>query len=677
MARLYSLFSTALLFTALFLTGCSGGETAADSDGATTTSEQDRTVVATYGDSTLTLAEFEQAYANANDVSTPTTDSVAAYKEFLQQYVNFRLKVRAARAAGLDTLPSVQQEVHTYRQKMARPRVMRAEVYEPLVRDLYERRQQEVDVSHILKRVPPDAPPEDTLAAYRSMQAIADSIERGVPFEALAYRNSEDPSVQKKGQRGYRGRIGYLRAGQIVKPFEDRMYNVPPDSVSDIFRTRFGYHILKVHGRRPAQPPIRLSHIMIRPQGDSTRPRRLLDSLRTEVVQNGASFSALAKEYSEDRRSAQKGGDLGTVESVQSLPPAFRSAVPRLDSVGAVSDVVKSRFGFHLIQLTDREELPSFDDAYEDLKEQVSGRPRVDRQKARFARRVRSEQGSTVDTSRILGAVGVTSADTLSRVLLPAVQQDSAAAPPVATLGDSTFTLDQLARHVMQADGGAQMSVADVIDDFMNEKAIQYATANLEAQDSSFAATMKEYREGLLVFQFMQDSVWAAAASDTAGLRRLYRQQRDTYRFPERVRTIVLRAAADSLVHHYQTDTTDASPLSDLVARAESDSLVTVDTVMVTDASPDVYQRVLSEEDGAPLGPLSQDGDALLLLRDTRLPPRRKTFEEARSSVVRDYQERYEDQVLSRLRRRYDVTTYPERLQRAFADPMSASSSSQ
>ena len=673
MARLYSLLSTALLCAGLLLTGCSGGETASSPDEIGTRSGQDRTVVATYGDSTLTLAGFEDAYANANDVSTPATDSVAAYQEFLQQYVNFRLKVRAAREAGLDTLPSVQREVRTYREKMARPKVMRAEVYEPLARDLYERRQQEVDVSHILRRVPPDAPPKDTLAAYRTMQAIADSVERGVPFDALAYRNSEDPSAQKKGQRGYRGRIGYIRAGQIVKPFEDRMYKTPPDSVSDIFRTRFGYHILKVHGRRAAQPPIRLSHIMVRASGDSTQPRRLLDSLRTEIVQNGAQFDTLAKEYSEDRRSAQKGGDLGKVESVQSLPPSFRSAVPQLDSVGAVSDVVKSRFGYHLIKLTDREEPPSFDDAYQDLKEQVSGRPRVDRQKAQFASRVRSENGTTVDTSRILEAVGVASADTLSRVLLPAVQRDSAATPPVATLGDSTFTLDQLARHVMQADGGAQMSIADVIEDFLNEKAIQYATATLEERDPSFAATMKEYREGLLVFQFMQDSVWAAAASDTAGLRRHFRQKRDQYRFPERVRTVVIRAAADSLLRRYQRDPTDTNPLSPLVEQARADSLVTADTIMVTDASPEVYRRVLSEADGATVGPVTQDGDALLLLRDTRLPPRRKTFEEARSSVVRDYQERYEEQVLSRLRRRYDVKTYPERLRRAYADTTSSS----
>lgn len=667
-------FSAAALCTVLFLAGCSGGPSATAPDSAP--SSQDEIVVASYGDSTLTLSEFERAYRNANDVSSPASDSLGAYQSFLQQYVNFRLKVRAAREAGLDTLPSVRSEVHSYRQKMARPKVMRAQVYEPVVRDLYERRQEEVDVSHILKRVSPDASPEDTLAAYREMQAIADSVEDGVPFAALAYRNSEDPSAQKKGQRGYRGRIGYIRAGQIVKPFEDRMYSVSPDSVSDIFRTQFGYHILKVHGRRPAQPPVRLSHIMIRPGGDTTQTRALLDSLRSELIRNDADFAALAKQYSEDRRSAPKGGDLGTVESPQSLPPSFRQVVPRLDSVGAVSEVVKSRFGYHLIKLTDRDTLPSFEEAYSDLKEQISGRPRVEKQKETFARQVRAEQGTTVDTTRILRAVNVSSADTLSRVLLSRADSSTSAARSVATLGDSTFTLAQLARHVMQADGGAQMSIADVIDDFLNEKALQYATAGLEERDPSFAATMKEYREGLLVFQFMQDSVWTAAAQDTAGLRQFYREQPDQYRFPERVRTVVLRAAADSLLPSYRPDAPDTSALPSIVKRAQADSLVTVDTVMVTDGSPEAYRPVLSIVDGAAAGPVTQDGDALLLIRDTRLPARRKSFAEARSSVVRDYQERYEDEVLDRLRRRYEVQTYPERLRPAFRDTTSTAVSS-
>jgi len=674
MARRPLVRSTLLLTALLVLASCSGSQSSTEAPDSKPETASDP-VVATYGDSTITLSEFEEAYVEANKTTTPTADSLGAYKDFLDQYVNYRLKVRAARAAGLDTLSSVQREVASYRQKMATPKLRRSKIYEPLVRTLYERRQQEVNVSHILIRVPPDAPPSDTAEAYRKIQTIADSLDQGVPFEELAYRNSEDPSAQKKGQRGYQGRIGYIRAGQIVEPFEERMYTVPPNSISDIFRTKFGYHILKVHARRPARPPIRLSHIMIRPNTDSVAPRQFLDSLRTEIVRDSANFAALAKKHSEDGRSASRGGDLGKIESLQSLPSSFRKAVPNLDTVGAVSDVLKSRFGYHLIKLTDREERQSFEEAYEDLKEQISGRPRVERREKQFARTVRSEEGVTVDTSRILQAANVSSVDTLSRALLSVVDQDSAAtSPSVATLGDSTYTLDQLARHVMQTDGGAQLSIGEVIEDFLNDKAFSYAAARLEERDAAFAETMKKYREGLLVFQFMQDSIWTVATQDSAGLRQTYRKRKDQYRYPDRVRTVVLRASADSLLQPYAGGAGNASQPLALVEKAGADSLVSVDTMMVTDDSPDIYQQVQSMSDSTLAGPVEQDGQRLLLVRDTLLPARQKTFEEARSSVIRDYQNIYEDKVLQRLRRRYQVETHPDRLQHAFDDERRASS---
>ncbi len=645
----------------LLLAGCAGGP-------STTSDEEDEAsppVVAVIGDTTVTLSEFEAAYRDANPQSP--SDSLAAYEDFLEQYVNYRLKVRAARDAGLDSLPSVQQEMRSYRHKLARPRIMRTEVYEPLTRALYERQQQEVDVSHLLIRVDPDAPPEDTVDAVRTMQSLVDSLQQGVPFEELAYRHSDAPPAQQKGERGFRGRLGYVRAGQLVEPFEKRMYSVPPDSVSDVFRSQYGYHILKVHERRPARPPIRLSHIMLRPDTSSS-PRALLDSLRTEIVRHGAPFDSLAEAYSEDPQSASNGGDLGMVESLQALPSPFRDAVPQLDSVGAVSPVVETRFGYHLIKLTDREEQPTYEEAYDDLKEQIADRPRVERRKEAFAQSVRAEVKSRVDTAAIVDAAPVSTLDTLSRPLLSLVDADAPSRETIATLGDSTFTLSQLARHVMNTDGGAQMTVGEVLDDFLNQNAVRYAEARLEKRDPAFAAEMKEYREGLLAFEFMEDSVWTAAAQDTSGLRQLYRQNRDQYRFPERVRTAVFRAPTDSLLAPYTSVGADSEALSTLVERAAADSLVRVDTAMVTDSSATVYRRVLDIDDHTAVGPIRQSGESLVLVRDTVLSPRRKTFDEARSSVVQDYQNQYEDEVLFRLRRKYEVTTYPEHLRRAFAD---------
>jgi peptidyl-prolyl cis-trans isomerase SurA len=274
--------------------------------------------------------------------------------------------------------------------------------------------------------------------------------------------------------------------------------------------------------------------------------------------------------------------------------------------------------------------------------------------------------GVTVDTTQILRATNLPRLDTLSRPLLSLVDSAAAPSPPIATIGDSTFTLDQLARHVMQTDGGARMTVGEVLDDFLDTKTFQYAGARLEEQDPSFAAKMKEYREGLLAFQFMQDSVWTAAAQDSSGLRAYFENRRDRYRFPDRVRTLVLRAPDDSLLHSYSDSVETPIAFGALADSAAADSLVSVDTTMVTDESPDVYQTVLSMTDSSRTGPIDHDGRALLLARDRQLPARQKTFAEARSSVVRDYQDQYEDEVLRRLRQRYDADTHPDRLRAAF-----------
>lgn len=651
-----------LLVACVLATGCAGGSVSTTSETAS-----DASLVATVAGEPITMDEFETAYEEAHRQPVSTSDSLSSYEEFLEQYVNYRVKVRAARDAGLDTLSSVQREMRSYRNKLARPRLMRSKVYEPLTRTLYQRRQEEVDVSHILIRVPENASPEDTLEAYKEIQTIADSLQRGRSFEELAYRNSDDPSAQKEGERGYNGRLGFIRAGQIVEPFEKRMYALEPGKVSDIFRTQYGYHLLKVHDRRPALPPIRLSHIMIGSNSEASSPRSLLDSLRTELIKGNATFSELAKQYSDDRRSAPKGGDLGQVESIQSLPPSFQEVVTQLDSVGAVSEVVESQYGHHLIQLTGREERPSYDEAYDDLKETISGRPRVERQKDAFAQSVRRDVNVEVDTSRLLQEVNASSLDTLSRALLT-VTEGQASPTPIATLGDSTYTLGQLGQHVMQTDGGARSTLNESLDDFLNEKAFLYAQAQLEESDSEFAAEMKEYREGLLVFQFMQDSVWEAATEDTAGLRQTYRERRDQYRFPERVRSVTFRAPSDTLLVPYRTAYSDTTTLSRLVTRADADSLVLVDTTLVTDASADIYQQLQSVENGSAVGPVAHEDDYLFMIRDTVLPARRKTFEEARSSVIRDYQDLYEEEVLSRLRRRYDVETFPERLRHAVED---------
>lgn len=657
-----------LLFVGL-CAGCSGSQRTGNSDSANSPSTEGP-VVARYADTAITLAELDSAFAESVGGRENAADSsLSAYRDFLDQYLNYRLKVYAAHDAGLDTLPSIQQDVQEYRQKLARPLVLRKEVYEPLARTQYERRQTAIDVSHILIRTSSN---EDTVSASRTARAIADSLDRGVPFDSLAYRNSEDPSARKKGQRGYMGRLGYLRAGQVVEPFERRMYALEPGEVSDVFRTKFGYHIIKVHDRRPTEPPIRLAHILRSPRSGSAEARQFLDSLRTKIVNNQISFSAAAKAHSQHPKSATNGGSLGKVK-VRSLPGPLRKAVASMDTVGSISGAVKSRYGYHLLKLTGREERKSFEEMYDKLQARLSGQPRAERRKRAFAREVHAEEGVTVDTARILEATDTASIDSLAHPLLSRTDSAASPSPRVATLGDSTYTLNQMARHLMQADGGAQLAIEELIESFLTEKAIQYAAIRQTQRNSALAKEIRKYREGALLFRYMQDSVWTAAAQDSAGLRATYRQNRDQYRFPERVRTIVFRAPADSLLQPHKRAYEEGRSPRATVAAATKDSLVSADTVYVTDRSGEVYQAVRSVDDLESVGPTAKDDEWLFMIRDTRLPPQPKTFEEARNSVVQDHQQKYEQKVIRRLRDRYNADTYPERLRPPFREQSSSS----
>ena len=261
MKRHSLLLLTALLTSATLIVGCSGSRTAAVPAGA-----DDPSVVAVIDGEPLTLDEFETRYARASGgAAVAADDSLEAYRDFLQRYVNFRVKVKAARDAGLDESDEVLSEIRTYRTNLARPYLIEREVLEPLVREVYDRRQETIDASHILIRVGPVPTPADTLAAYEKLVMVLDSVRAGTDFGDLAVRHSEDPSAQREGRPGYRGRLGFFEAGRMVQEFEDVAYETPVGEVSDIFRTQFGYHILQVNERRENVAPVQVAHIMIVP----------------------------------------------------------------------------------------------------------------------------------------------------------------------------------------------------------------------------------------------------------------------------------------------------------------------------------------------------------------------------------------------------------------------------
>ncbi len=242
----------------------------------------------------------------------------------------------------------------------------------------------------------------------------------------------------------------------------------------------------------------------------------------------------------------------------------------------------------------------------------------------------------------------------------------------IAQLGDSTYTLgsfldfaqDRGIRQDMAPDTGIRQALSA----YAADAAIAYETAALEKRNPEFARVMTEFREGLILFSLMEDSVWNAASEDSLALHAHWEAHQNEYTFPERTRVVAFYSSNDSLLQVVASKLDSGisgAALQEWIA-SDSTAAIRVDTVRVAEETSSIFDRALSLDVGGHVGPIPHARDRVLLLKDGLEPPRVKTFEEARATVVGEYQQVLEEALIERLRQRYDVHLFPERLQAAF-----------
>lgn len=655
------------LALALLIGGC--GNTTSTVAPSPAPSQTD-TVVATFGDQVLTADAFEEQYARSVSSSGAVgSEDPESQAEFLDRYVNFRLKVMEARALGYHEREDLITEMNAYREQLARPYLLGQEVTDPLVRELYDRRTTAVQASHILLTVPENAPPADTLSAHNRISALRDSVLAGVDFGDVAVRHSMDPSARRdSGEPGARGSLGWFGGGRMVKAFEDQAFTTAVGDVSPVFRSPFGYHILKVEDRMPMPAARELAHIMFQPRGPSSADSAEADSRlgqALERLQRGEPFAAVAEELSDDRNSARNGGIIGTLSFDQGLPPAMRDAAFSLANPGDVSAPVETQFGKHIIQFVSESPLGQLEDEYESLKAQVGQLPRSTAAQAAFSRALRQQLEARVDTALVDDWTRTMSADSLYRWLVQSEFDSVTGDRPIAFLGDSTWTVSRFVddfrtRRIPSRSGDARKGLLSALDSFLDDRAVDYEVARLEFIDPDFGRTMQEFRDGLILFKLMEDSVWTAAANDSSGLALLYEENRGNYRWPDRVRVAswssALGADLETVREQLQSERSVDAILSDTTLS------VRLDTTWVESETGSVFDSVLRLSEGQTTDVIQYNNRFLMLQHLGTEPARPKTFEEARAELINDYQQMLEERLIQRLRSKFEVRTWPERI---------------
>lgn len=476
--------------------------------GLNSSAQKDDKVIATVNKEKITVGEFKKVYEkNLSAIDNQDGKDVA---KNLDLYINYKLKVKEAYDASLDTLRSYKREVQTYRNQLTAPYLQDKEVFNELVKETYYRIKNEVRASHIMIRLPRGFKPADTLKAFNKITQIRNRILNGEPFDKVAIETSEDPSVKVNN-----GDLGYFGAFSMVYDFEEATYKTKEGELSKPFRTRFGYHIAKRTGQRESRGERQVAQILIM---DTTAVGKSKIDIAYQALKEGEDFAVAAKKYSEDRSTKNKGGLLAKFGSGRMVKP-FEDAAYSLQKVGELSEPIKTRYGWHIVKLIKVFPVPSFEEMKKDVEDRVrrSGRAKI---------------SDDAVLNRLKKEYSIEDFEEAKEFL----KRKDYRAIPTDSLQSTLFKINEKEvkqyEFVKYSENRRHLSTKVLYERFQDQEVLNYFKENLRNTDAKFASTLKEYEDGLLLFELMQRKIWNKS-SDSLELKTYFDKNLSKYKSQE------------------------------------------------------------------------------------------------------------------------------------------------
>jgi peptidyl-prolyl cis-trans isomerase SurA len=617
-------------------------------------------VVMTINDKPVTKAEFLQIYTKNNPNPSFDKDSLDRY---MQLFEVFKLKVAEAEALGYDTLPRLQKELEGYKKQLALPYLIDSIQNQAMVQEAYNRTATEVRCSHILIKLDPNASPKDTLAAYNRLLGLKARIEKGEDFASVAKSKlgSEDPSVVNNG-----GDLGYFTAFQMVYPFEEKAYTTPVGSVSEPFRTRFGYHILKVTDKRAARGTIKVAHLMISTGREaSTETRQNAEKKINEIydsLSTGASWEKMVNAYSEDANSVKKNGELPAFGSgtSQRMVLEFEDAAFGLKRVGEFSKPVKTQYGYHIIKLIEWTPVKSYDLLRRELQAKVNKDERSKITQDSFVQKLKQQYNYTYKADKGLAwfEQQIDSTFFMGKWKASALKSNKT----LFVLGGQKFKQQDFAKYVeknfrtVRKDAPAVV-VKQLYTQWEKNQILAYEEALLPAKYPAYKALVQEYHDGIILYEIMQDQVWNKAVKDTAGLRAFFMENRGKYVWSQRLDATIYECKDEHVaVQVYgmlvSSDTITSKEVLDVINKDSELNLKVRMNKFEVAQTPSLKDRNFTQG----LNPVySMDGKWYVVKVAAVLAPGPKEFNEAKGLATSDFQAYLEKKWLEALRLKHKI----------------------
>ena len=583
--------------------------------------------------------EFSRIYKKNLDLVKD--DSQKDLNQYLELFVGYKLKVNKAYKLGLQNGTQYQNELKSYRTQLAKNYFNDTKITQELLEEGYSRLQKEIRASHILILVDENASAEDTLKAYKKMEDISKKAIAGENFDDLAVQFSEDPSAKEN-----KGDLSYFTAFRMVYPFENAAYKTPKGKISKIIRTRFGYHILKITDIRANRGEITVAHIMIlkpKPEEKDKDAEKTINEIY-QKIQQGEKFEDLVKQFSDDKSSSSKGGQLNKFGSGQLSSEEFENAAFSLANPDDISKPFQSEFGWHIVKLIEKHPIKSMDEMKNELETKIGKDDRSKKITASLNEKLRKKYTYKRDDKQY-GLISklVTNDFYDSKWKLPENITDySATLLSINTKKiDGKAFLDYIEKQ--QKAGLKVKPLSKLVDalygNFLDEQLTAYYDENLETEFPDFAYVMEEYRDGLLLFDLMEKEIWDRAKTDTIGLNTFYDEHKMEHMWKKRVDVTIASSTKQDIIKKAHALLKKKEKPQDIKDKLNVDNVINVMMNSgVFEEGSDALPKTMKYDVG--VSDVFREGEYYFVTKVEKVMPAGvKTLEECKGKLINEYQQ--------------------------------------
>ncbi len=657
----------------------------------------------------VSLPEFEAAYKRMND-KDPYITTLDSLKDFLVIYGDYRLKLLDARSQHLDTDPKIQKEMQGYRELLAGPFILDKQITEPAVQKMFERRKVEISASHFLAMVKNWNDPKDTLKAYnRAIEAIkrlksgevmatvvmsdrvrhynddpgkakmaeVDRANKLIAPDSGTWEGSDDKSSIPEG-----GSLGWFTSGQTIRQFEDAAYSLEIGHYTEQpVRTKFGYHVIQLDGKRPRLGGVKVHHILVSFPRDIKRADTLsyfkrADSL-LRAIRAGAKFEDVARQSSDDKFSADKGGDIGiTDHDTHRTERDFDAAVYALKD-GQISGLVRSSKGYHIIRRDESLPAKTFDQEKDFLKKLYKNYY-FNEDKQQYLSNLRRQNGAAI----VFSSVDIF----LSRVDSSRTSSDSnwAVHFTPGERGLILYSINNQATTIaafidsLNAQPGyplARNMVNDFINKHLDDEALKIAAKNVSTEYPDFEKMMADYQNGIMLFELENRRVWTQVKPDSTAELAFYNDHKARFLWPERIDVSEIYVMSDTLAKSLYKRIRDNGENFDTLAAQYTERPGYKKKAghwgLLTKDENEMSKKAFSigvDDVGQPFS--FQSGYSIVKI-NRRVPITQKTFQEARQEVASQYQDDQSNELrqkwVQELRKKYKLELSFKPLEESYA----------